>query len=308
VDACEFDAGVFTNLSPDHLDYHDGMVAYRDAKGLLFRMLNETADKGFGKAAVLNADDEASEHFKSLTRVPVITYGLDRRADVSASDVESDGFGTKFNVRMFGADVATRVGLLGSYNAANCIAAIAAAVSQGVEFAAAAESLVLFPGVPGRMELIEEEQPFRVVVDIASTEQAMRNVLRMLKPVTEGKLIVVFGAAGERDTGRRRTIARAVAECADFAVITNEDPRGEDPEVILDEIERALKGAGFRRFDKELDRREAIRMAFQRAEPGDTVLLAGKGTEQSIVIGNTHWPWDERRIAREVLRDMGGGR
>ena len=147
-----------------------------------------------------------------------------------------------------------------------------------------------------------------MVVDIASTEQAMRNVLRMLKPVTEGKLIVVFGAAGERDPGRRRTIARAVADFADYAVITNEDPRGEDPEVILGEIERALKGAGFRRYERELDRREAIRMAFQRAEPGDTVLLAGKGTEQSIVIGNTHWPWDERRIAREVLRDMGGRR
>jgi UDP-N-acetylmuramoyl-L-alanyl-D-glutamate--2,6-diaminopimelate ligase len=305
VDQCEFDVGVFTNLSPDHLDYHDGMSEYRDAKGLLFRMLNDTGEKGFGKAAVLNADDETSEYMRGLTSAPVITYGIDRKADIVARDIAPDGYGTKFTVRMFGADVPTRVGLMGAYNAANCVAAIAAAVSQGVEFAAAAESLVLFPGVPGRMELIDEGQPFRVVVDIASTEQAMRNVLRMLRPVTSGKLIALFGAAGERDPGRRRTIARAVAECADYAVITNEDPRSEDPDLILNEIEGALKGSGFRRYDRELDRRQAIEMAFKRAERGDTVLLAGKGTEQSIVIGNTHWPWDERRIAREVLQDMG---
>ena len=177
-------------------------------------------------------------------------------------------------------------------------------MSQGAEFAAAVHALETFPGVPGRMELIDEGQPFRVVVDIASTEQAMRNVLRMLRPITTGKLIVVFGAAGERDPGRRRTIARAVADIADFAVITNEDPRGEVPDVILDEIEGALKGAGFRRYERELDRRQAIEIAFKRASRGDTVLLAGKGTEQSIVIGGTHWPWDERRIAREVLQEL----
>jgi UDP-N-acetylmuramoyl-L-alanyl-D-glutamate--2,6-diaminopimelate ligase len=304
VDQCEFDAGVFTNLSPDHLDYHENMAAYRDAKAILFRMLNETGDKGFGKAAVLNADDEASEHFRGVTTAPVTTYGLDRPADVTARDIRQDGFGTRFKVRMFGEDVDARVGLLGEYNVANCLAAIAAAVSRGAEFAAAVHALETFPGVPGRMELIDEGQPFRVVVDIASTEQAMRNVLRMLRPITAGRLIVVFGAAGERDPGRRRTIARAVAEIADFAVITNEDPRGEPPDAILDEIENALRRAGFRRYERELDRRQAIEIACKRAGRGDTVLLAGKGTEQSIVIGGTHWPWDERRIAREILVEL----
>jgi UDP-N-acetylmuramoyl-L-alanyl-D-glutamate--2,6-diaminopimelate ligase len=122
--------------------------------------------------------------------------------------------------------------------------------------------------------------------------------------VTSGRLIVVFGAAGDRDPARRRTIARAVAELADHAVITNEDPRSEIPDAILDEIEGALKAAGFRKIDRELDRRLAIELAFKRAEQGDTVLLAGKGTEQSIVIAGTHWPWDERRIAREVLQEL----
>jgi UDP-N-acetylmuramoyl-L-alanyl-D-glutamate--2,6-diaminopimelate ligase len=237
----------------------------------------------------------------------VITYAVDAKADVTVRDIAPDGFGMRLTVRVFGEDAKARIGLLGEYNASNCGAAVAAVLSQGVEFKVAVEALESFPGVPGRMELIDEGQPFRVVVDIASTEQAMRNVLRMLKPVTRGKLIVVFGAAGERDVARRRTIARAVADAADFAVITNEDPRGELPDEILDEIEGALKGAGFRRYERELDRRQAIEIAFKRAERGDTVLLAGKGTEQSIVIGNTHWPWDERRIAREALVELQGG-
>ena len=204
---------------------------------------------------------------------------------------------------MFGETVGVRTGLLGPYNVSNCLAAVATGVSQGVEFSEAVESLETFPGVPGRMESIDEGQEFRVVVDIASTEQAMRNVLTMLKSVTKGKIIVVFGAAGERDPARRRGIARAVAERAQFAVITNEDPRNEDPDRILDEIEQALRGSGLKNFERELDRRLALEIAFERARKGDTVLLAGKGTEQSIVIGNVHWPWDERRIARELLND-----
>jgi len=305
VDLCEFDVGVFTNLAPDHLDYHGSMAEYRDAKALLFRMLGTSAEKGLGKAAILNADDSVSTDMRAATIVPVITYGLRLDADLMGKQVRPDGFGTRFKARMFGEEIEVRTGLLGAYNVSNCLAAVAAAVSEGVEFAAAARALESFPGVPGRMELIEEGQPFRVVVDIASTEQSMRNVLRMLRAATKGRLIVVFGAAGERDPARRRGIARAVAELADYAVITNEDPRGEDPDLILNEIASALRGAGFgRRFDRELDRRQAIGMALARAGKNDTVLLAGKGTEQSIVIGNVHWPWDERRIARELLEDL----
>jgi UDP-N-acetylmuramoyl-L-alanyl-D-glutamate--2,6-diaminopimelate ligase len=304
VDQCEFDVGVFTNLAPDHLDYHGSMADYRDAKAILFRMLGSSAEKGFGKAAVINADDSVADDMRAATAVPVITYGIRKNADLMARDFAPDGFGMKFSARMFGENVAGRVGLLGEYNISNCLAAAAAAVSQGVEFAAAIAALESFPGVPGRMELIDEGQPFRVIVDIASTEQAMRSVLGMLRPATTGRLIVVFGAAGDRDPARRRGIARAVAERADFAVITNEDPRSEDPDAILDEIAAALKTAGFgRKFERELDRRQALEMAFSRAKPNDTVLLAGKGTEQSIVIGNVHWPWDERRIARELLTD-----
>jgi UDP-N-acetylmuramoyl-L-alanyl-D-glutamate--2,6-diaminopimelate ligase len=307
VDECEFDAGVFTNLAPDHLDYHGSMAAYRDAKALLFRMLGESVEKpGVAKAAILNADDSASAEIAKATQVPVITYGVDAPANLTAHDIRRDGWGMRFSARMFGQDVPGFLPLLGEYNVANALGAVAAAVSENVDFADAVAGLESFTGVPGRLELIEEGQPYRVVVDIASTEQAMRNVVRMLRAVTHGRIIVLFGAAGERDPARRRGIGRAVADGADFAVITNEDPRSEDPDLILDEIAAALKGKGWsegRNYLRELDRRQAMELAFKQAQRGDTVLLAGKATEPSIVIANTHWPWDERRIARELLRE-----
>jgi UDP-N-acetylmuramoyl-L-alanyl-D-glutamate--2,6-diaminopimelate ligase len=309
VDVCEFDAGVFTNLTPDHLDYHQTMERYRDAKAILFRMLGDSVQKGFPKAAILNHDDGASAHLRGLTRVPVISYGLTTGADMTAGGIEPDGFGTKFVARHSGEAVRVLTNLMGEYNVSNCLAAIAAAVSQGVAFAAAAQTLESFPGVPGRMELIDAGQQFRVVVDIASTEQSMRNVLRMLRPATPGRLIVVFGAAGDRDPGRRSGIARAVAAAADAAVVTNEDPRSEDPQAIANEILTSLSDYGFAdRSCVELDRRKAIERAFGEASASDTVLLAGKGTEQSIVIGGTHVPWDERRVARELLERRGADR
>ena len=198
-----------------------------------------------------------------------------------------------------------RVPLLGDYNVSNCLAAVGVALSQGIPLEDAAAAFATFRGVPGRMEIIDEGQPFRVIVDIASTEQAMRNVLRVLRPTTKGKLIVVFGAAGERDRERRHGIARAVAALADFAIITNEDPRSEDPGAVINEIAGALETTGWdsSRFERIEERRAALAKAFEIASPGDTVLLAGKGTEQSIVIGTTHHPWDERQVARELLRE-----
>jgi UDP-N-acetylmuramoyl-L-alanyl-D-glutamate--2,6-diaminopimelate ligase len=281
------------------------MESYLASKAKLFSMLAASPDKGLPKAAVLNAGDLASETMRAAAgTVPAITYGL-RDADIAARDMAPDATGMRFRVRMRDREVGGRTRLLGDYNVANCLAAVAVAVSQGAAFADAVAALESFPGVPGRMEQIDEGQPYRVIVDIASTEPAMRNVLRALRPSTSGKLIVVFGAAGERDAGRRSGIARAVAESADFAIIANEDPRSEDADAIIDEIARALTAGGFaeaRDFLREPDRRRALRLAFERATAGDTVLLAGKGTEQSIVIGKTHHPWDERRVARQLLR------
>jgi UDP-N-acetylmuramoyl-L-alanyl-D-glutamate--2,6-diaminopimelate ligase len=253
----------------------------------------------------------------SQTRHPELHYGF-RGQDLTANDVRVGAAGTTFRVTCnYGFDARPKrterayasTRLLGDFNVLNCLAAVGVAVSQGIDFTAAVDALATFRGVPGRMEIIDEGQPFRVIVDIASTEQAMRNVLRVLRPATPGQLVVVFGAAGERDVERRTGIARAVLEFADKAVITNEDPRSESPSAILDEIAAALRGCGWAvgdQFTAIEDRREAIAHAFNMAKPGDTVLLAGKGTEQSIVIGTTHHPWDERAVARELLRERFG--
>jgi UDP-N-acetylmuramoyl-L-alanyl-D-glutamate--2,6-diaminopimelate ligase len=303
VDECEFDVGVFTNLTSDHLDYHGTVEAYRDAKAQLFRMLDESVDKGIPKAAVLNAGDAASRYMASCSRQRQLWYGVGGDAGVRAVDITLDGFGTRFTLEGAGERVSVRTQLLGDYNVANCLAAVSVAISQGVAATDAARALESFPGVPGRMEQIEAGQPFRVIVDIASTEQAMRNVLSMLRPLTPGKLVVLFGAAGERDVERRSGLARAVAAHADFAVIANEDPRSEDPDAIIDEIVQALEASGVDRgrIARVPDRRQAIARAFDGRAAGDTVLLAGKGTEQSIVVGTTHHPWDERVVARELL-------
>jgi UDP-N-acetylmuramoyl-L-alanyl-D-glutamate--2,6-diaminopimelate ligase len=305
VDACAFDVAVFTTLSRDHLDFHGTMEEYRDAKARLFRMLDESRPKpGVPKAAVVNADDPESKYFLSQTGAPPMTYGIDSPADVRAEGIEAVGLGARFRlvVRQGTADVS--IALAGRYNVYNCLAATAVALSQGVAIDDIARGLETFAGVPGHLELIDEGQPFRVVVDIASTPEALRRVLETLRPATEGRLIAVFGCAGERDPARRSGMGRVAGELADFAVLTNEDPRREDPDAIIEEIAAALRATGReerRDFVRVPDRREALRTAFARAQPGDTVLLAGKGVEPSIVIGTEAIPWNEAQVAREEL-------
>ena len=310
VDECAFDVAAFTNLTPDHLDFHGTMDAYLASKRRLFEMLAAAPDKGIAKAAVLNTDDPASAAMRqAASGVRAITYALKSAADLTASAIARDPEGTAFVVHADKVQIAAKTPLLGAYNVANCLAAVAVAVSQGAALDEAAAMLATFPGVPGRMERIDEGQPFRVIVDIASTEPAMRNVLGALRPATDGRIVVVFGAAGERDPGRRSGIARAVAERADFALIANEDPRSEDPDAIIAEIADALAAAGWRagaQFERIPDRREAIRRAFALARAGDIVLLAGKGTEQAIDMVDGPIAWDERRVARGLLRAIAG--
>jgi UDP-N-acetylmuramoyl-L-alanyl-D-glutamate--2,6-diaminopimelate ligase len=299
---------VFTTLSRDHLDFHGTMDEYRDAKTRLFLMLDESRPKrGIAKAAVANADDPESSYFLSHTGVAPLTYAIDGPADVRAENIVLDGLKTRFRLVTSEGTSDVSVRLAGRYNVYNCLAAAAVAIAQGVALDEIARGLETFAGVPGHLEPIDEGQPFRVVVDIASTPEALRRVLDVLRPVTDGKLIVVFGCAGERDPGRRDGMGRAAAELADFVVLTNEDPRREDPDAIIDQIASALRAAGRedgRDFARVPDRREAIRCAFERAGPGDTVLLAGKGTEPSIVIGTEQVPWNEAQVAREALREL----
>ena len=307
LDECEFDIAVFTTLSSDHLDFHGDIAEYVAAKGRLFEMLDESVDKGVVKTAVLNADDPASATLRSRTKARALTYGIDALADLRAENLRLGALQSDFEIVGPSGRQAARLPLPGRYSVYDALAASAVALSLGVSAEAIAGGLAAFQGVPGRMEMIDCGQPFRVVVDIASTPDALRRVLQVLRPLATGRLIGVFGCAGERDRGRRDGMGRVAGELADFAILTNEDPRSEDPDAIIADIAAGLVEAGRREgsdFARVVDRREAIRHAFEMTRPGDVVLLAGKGTEQSIVIGDKHVAWDERVVARELLSEL----
>ncbi|HEX5367935.1 MAG TPA: UDP-N-acetylmuramoyl-L-alanyl-D-glutamate--2,6-diaminopimelate ligase [Dehalococcoidia bacterium] len=304
LDACEIDVAVFTNLTRDHLDFHGTMEAYRNAKGRLFEMLDIPTAKRFPRAAVLNADDPVSAYMQTLSQARVITYGIENEAGVRAREIGVEGFGLRFVVEAAGETLPAYTPLVGRFNVYNSLAAIAVATSQGLEARHAIEALLSFPGVPGRMERIECGQAFRVFVDIASTPAALENVLEALRPSTEGRLWVVFGAAGGRDPARRAGMGEVAGRLADVSVLTNEDPRDEDPDSIIETIASGLRTTGRSEGDgfvRVPDREEAIRYAFEHAGPGDTVLLAGKATEPTMIFAGGPVPWDERFTARRLL-------
>lgn len=309
VHGCDFDVGVITNITSEHLDFHHTLDGYRRAKARLFEMLNPMRNKGLGSTsiAILNRDDVSYEVLKPYCRVPILDYGIDTPATVRALDVELRADGTRFRVVLSGIEQLIETRLVGRFNISNCLAAIATTYSQGITLSAIAQGLANATGVTGRMESIDEGQAFTVIVDYAHTPDSLQKVLATLRPLTQGKLIVVFGSAGERDVQKRSIMGRVAARMADFFVITDEDPREENREQILRAIAGGAEAEGKRQERDFLciaDRTEAIAAAFVYAQAGDTVLLAGKGHEQSIIIGREKLPWDDRRVAREQLKKL----
>ena len=308
---CDVDVAVFTNLSPEHLDFHGTLQRYLEAKGLLFEMLGRGAAKGVAKAAVLNADDPRWRYLADRARdARVITYAVDALADVQAHIVASDARGSHLQITAFGERAEVTLPLVGRFNVYNALAAAAAGLAAGATLQHARVALSQARAVRGRMERVDLGQPFTVIVDYAHTAESLDKVLSLLRPLTPGKLIAVFGAAGERDRAKRPALARVAAAHADFFVITQEDPRLEDPVRILEEIEQGALEAGRRRavgYEVIDDRRAAIVAAIGRAEKGDTVVLAGKGHEGSMIVGEQKRPWDEAGAARAALRARGFG-
>ncbi len=326
VRGCAFDVGVVTNITHEHLDFHKTLENYRRAKARLFEMLDPGREKepeGPGRpqgsplpytdgqltrpAAILNRDDSSYAFLVPYCRVPILDYGMDARAAVRAVDVRLGADGTGFRVILPDGELEIETRLVGQFNVSNCLAAIAATYSQGIAPAIIAEALASVAGVTGRMERIDEGQPFTVIVDYAHTPESLAKVLATLRPLTTGKLMVVFGSAGERDVLKRPSMGQIAAQMADFFVITDEDPREEDREKILREIAAGSEAAGSREGRDFLciaDRTRAIATALARARAGDTILLAGKGHEQSIITGREKIPWDDRRVAREQLRSL----
>jgi UDP-N-acetylmuramoyl-L-alanyl-D-glutamate--2,6-diaminopimelate ligase len=317
-----YDAAIFTNLTHEHLELHGSFESYRAAKLRLFEGLAAGPDnpaktvggRRWPKLAVINGDDPAADHFAVAANAAgarIITYGTGPGADVRATDVDEDGRRLRIGLIAPAGRAVLDLRLAGRFNVQNALAVVALGEGLGLDPAAVRAGLEGVAGVPGRMERIEAGQPFGVIVDYAHSPASLQVVLDLLAPVAAGRggeLIAVFGSGGERDTAKRALMGRIAGERCRLVVVTDEDPRGEDRAAIVDEIVRGAESVGRRPGEDVLgipDRGRAIAAAFERARPGDIVLLAGKGHEPTILYADHAIPWDEAAVARETLRAMG---
>ena len=298
VRATSFRVGIFTNLSPEHINFHGSFEAYRAAKRKLFERLP------LDGLAVLNADDPNSAVMRAATSARILTYGLSsaNRPDLAASEISLSPTGTSFTLQPDGVRINTR--LVGRFNVANWLAAYAAASHFGATPDDLARTARTQEPVPGRMNLVDLGQPFAVVVDFAHTPQALEKALDTVRSLTRGRVLLAFGLAGGRDAANRPVMGALAARQADFFVITMDDPGHEDAATIADEIAAGARSANGC-FTIELDRRKALRLLFDRARAGDAVLLAGKGHEQRMVVGDERRPWNDARAAADVLAELG---
>ena len=289
LDGLRFAAGVFTNLTRDHLDYHGTMESYLAAKLKLGGMLTERG------VEVVNLDDTAWAVLPASSRR--VTFGLHPAADVRATGVVLDAAGSRFRLEGCFGTAEVSLPLLGDFNVANALAAAACALGLGMSLTQVAARLSTAPQVPGRMELLSET-PCVVLRDYAHTPDALERALATLRPLTGGRLVVVFGCGGDRDKGKRPIMGRIAAEGSDVALVTSDNPRTEDPAAIIDDIEQGMGGVAHLRI---VDRLEAIHTALGQARKGDTILLAGKGHETYQILGTEKVPFDEREIVRNAV-------
>lgn len=319
VGSVAYDAAVLTNVTHEHLEFHGTWEAYRDAKLSLFERLAVTGGnpaKRWPKVAVVNADDPSADRFVVAARAAgarVVTYGLIAAADVRGRGLVEDDVGVTFEVDGPDGHATLRLELLGRFNVHNALAVIALGAGLGLDPAAVRAGLASVTAIPGRMERVTLGQPFEVIVDYAHSPASLETVLDQLGSAAsarDGGVIAVFGSAGERDTAKRPLMGRIAAERCRLVIVTDEDPRGEDRDAILAEIAAGARSAGALPDEAILliaDRRAAIATAVQQAAPGDTVLLAGKGHERSIIGPDGPAPWDERAEAEAALHALGFG-
>ncbi|MDQ6748913.1 MAG: UDP-N-acetylmuramoyl-L-alanyl-D-glutamate--2,6-diaminopimelate ligase [Candidatus Dormibacteraeota bacterium] len=309
VDAIAFDVAAYTNLTHEHLDFHGTIEAYRDAKLQLAELARQSPRKaGVPKAIVYNADEPAWE---SLSRSPTdrrVTYGLTHPADIVGVDVVGRIDGISFVARTREGDVPVSLPLTGRFNVYNALCALAVCRALGLPLERAAEGLARARGLRGRMEVLAAGQPFAIVIDFAHTPDGLEKVLTELRPLTRGRLLTVFGAPGDRDARKRPLMGEAVGNHSDQFFITTDDPRHESALDISAQIAEGAEKVGRRQgtdYEVIIDRRAAIREALSRARAGDTVLLAGKGHEDRMLVGGEVLPWDEAAEARSAVAELG---
>lgn len=301
-----FDAGIFTNLQSDHLDFHKTREDYFEAKAKLFALLERADSAKARRVAVLNRDDESCARLRRrVLAVPIATFGLGDGADCTAAGAVLSLHGTIFRLRHRGREWAARVRLPGEHNLRNALAAAACALELGLAPEAVVEGLGALERVPGRLEPVEAGQAFTILVDFAHTEDALRSTLAALRALPHRRLLTVFGCGGDRDRSKRGPMGLAACRGSDLAFATTDNPRGEDPMDILREIEAGLRAGGAENYRIIPDRREAIFEALRQAQKGDIVLLAGKGHEAVQILKDRAAPFDDRAVAQEAVRELG---
>jgi UDP-N-acetylmuramoyl-L-alanyl-D-glutamate--2,6-diaminopimelate ligase len=303
VAGCRFAVAVMTNITGEHIDFHRSFEAYLEAKIKLFAQLGWDDDHGGGpRAAVLNVDDPCYRQVERMSAGQKITYGIDQPADVRAVELQEKPGGIRFKLESFAGQRQFELPVPGRFNVYNALAATAVGLIEGIELDAIAEALACFRGVPGRFELVDAGQDFTVVVDYAHTPDGLENVIRTARGLTGGRVITVFGCGGERDRSKRILMGEAAGRYSDLAILTDDNPRGEDPVAIVREVEPGLKSnppaEGYRIIH---DRKEAIAAAVQAARRGDLILIAGKGHEAEQVYRNRVIPFSDRQVVKDLI-------
>jgi UDP-N-acetylmuramoyl-L-alanyl-D-glutamate--2,6-diaminopimelate ligase len=295
----EWDVAVFTNLTQDHLDYHGTMENYFKAKAKLFEQL-PLQQKKKKPVAVINIDDRFGQKLIARIgdKVSVVTFGMGTRADFRASSYRMEFGSTSYQLEARGKSYLVRVPLIGRFNVANSLAALAAANALGIGLREAVVSLAKSPQVPGRLEIVSAKRQFQVFVDYAHTPDALLNVLKTLRELDPRRLIVVFGCGGDRDREKRPLMGQVADQKADYAIITSDNPRKEDPDKIIAEIEKGFRG---NHFEKISDRAQAISRAVEIAQPRDIVLIAGKGHENYQEFADHTVPFEDIQVARRAI-------
>lgn len=298
----EFDTVVFTNLTQDHLDYHKTLENYKLAKAKLFEMVGAAANVKNGKCAVVNVDDEAGQTMLDHANCRHITYAINREASLKAEDIQVLASGAKFNIKVGNAVLPLDLKITGIFNVYNVMAAVGAAMAEGLPPAVIKSALDEFTSVPGRFELVRGGQDFAVIVDYAHTPDGLENILNTARQIAKKRIITVFGCGGDRDRTKRPIMGRIAAELSDVVIVTSDNPRTEDPQFILNQvIEGVLEKVGNKQHEDIIDRRQAIFRAVEIAEPDDIVVIAGKGHENYQILKDKTIHFDDKEVAAEAI-------
>ena len=300
---CEFDVAIFTNMTREHMDFHGTFENYAKAKSLLFKSLQKSNAFKAGKSAVINADDPAGEIMQAAAACKVVTYGINNQADIIAENISVGARGASFILKTDQEKVPVNLKITGKFNIYNVLGAVGALMTEGIDIYVIKKAMENFSSVDGRFELVDAGQDFAVIVDYAHTPDGLENILNTAKQFAQNNIILVFGCGGDRDRTKRPIMGKLAAKYADIVIATSDNPRSEDPEAILAEIEAGIL-AGLTpgsKYEKLVDRKQAIKWAIELAETDDIVIIAGKGHETYQILKDRTIDFDDRLVVRELL-------